>query len=94
VVSLGITHCGYCGVASCCVCIIDSDDLLFNKFKRFLPFESSGNVLHIEKSGHFTVDVVLKSPFMRVHYAILYQRLAQRQGIEQSTLFYFHAFLQ
>jgi hypothetical protein len=31
----------------------------------FLPFESSGDILHIENSGHFTVDVVLKSLFMR-----------------------------
>jgi hypothetical protein len=23
VVTVGITHCGYCGVASCCVCIIN-----------------------------------------------------------------------
>jgi hypothetical protein len=29
------------------------------------PFESSGDILHIQKSGHFTVDVVLKSLFMR-----------------------------
>jgi hypothetical protein len=26
---------------------------------------SSGDILHSEESGHFTVDVVLKSPFMR-----------------------------
>jgi hypothetical protein len=28
-------------------------------------FESSGDILHIEKSRHFTVDVVMKSLFMR-----------------------------
>jgi hypothetical protein len=34
--------------------------------KRFLPFESSGDIVHIKQSGHFNVDVVLKSLFMRV----------------------------
>jgi hypothetical protein len=34
------------------------------------------------------------SVYVEVHYAILYQRLAQRQGIQQSTLFYFKAFFQ
>jgi hypothetical protein len=34
-------------------------------FKRYLPFESSGDILHIEESGHFTVEVVLKSLFVR-----------------------------
>jgi hypothetical protein len=36
----------------------------------------------------------LTSVYVAVHYAILYQRLAQRQGIQQSTLFYFQAFFQ
>jgi hypothetical protein len=31
----------------------------------FFPFESSGDILRIEKSGHFSVDVVLKSLSMR-----------------------------
>jgi hypothetical protein len=37
-----------------------------NYFKRFLPFESSGDIVHVEKSGRFDVDVVLKYLFMRV----------------------------
>jgi hypothetical protein len=36
----------------------------------------------------------LTSVYIAVHYAILYQRLAQRQGIQQSTLFCFQAFFQ
>jgi hypothetical protein len=28
--------------------------------------ESSGDIVHVEKSGHFNVDVVLKPLFMRV----------------------------
>jgi hypothetical protein len=36
----------------------------------------------------------LTSVYVAVHYVILYQRLAQRQGIQQSTLFYFQAFFQ
>jgi hypothetical protein len=36
----------------------------------------------------------LTSIYVAVHYAILYQRLAQRQGIQQSTLFYFQAIFQ
>jgi hypothetical protein len=31
-----------------------------------LPFESSGDIVHIEKSGCFDVDVVLKYLLMRV----------------------------
>jgi hypothetical protein len=31
----------------------------------FLPFESSGDIVHVEKSEHFDVDVVLKSLFTR-----------------------------
>jgi hypothetical protein len=38
---------------------------LTNSNGFFLPFESSGNILHIEKSGHFAVDVGLRSLFMR-----------------------------
>jgi hypothetical protein len=30
-----------------------------NYFKRFFPFESSGDIVHGEKSGRFDVDVVL-----------------------------------
>jgi hypothetical protein len=30
------------------------------------PFESSGHIIHVEKSGRFDVDVVLKSLFMRL----------------------------
>jgi hypothetical protein len=37
-----------------------------NYFKRFLPFESSGDIVHVEKSGRFDVDVALKSLFMRL----------------------------
>jgi hypothetical protein len=40
--------------------------LTYNYFKRFFPFESSGDIVHIEKSGCFNVDVVLKPLFMRV----------------------------
>jgi hypothetical protein len=36
----------------------------------------------------------LTSVYVAVHYAILYQRLAQHQGIQQSTHFYFQAFSQ
>jgi hypothetical protein len=36
----------------------------------------------------------LTSVYVAVHYAILFQRLMQRQGIQQSTLFYFQAFFQ
>jgi hypothetical protein len=36
----------------------------------------------------------LTSVYVGVPYAILYQRLAQRQGIQQSTLFYFQAFFK
>jgi hypothetical protein len=39
--------------------------LRWKYLKLLLPFESSGDILHIEKSGHFAVDVVLKSLFMR-----------------------------
>jgi hypothetical protein len=34
----------------------------------------------------------LISVYVAVHYAIFYQMLAQREGIQQSTLFYFQAF--
>jgi hypothetical protein len=34
-------------------------------FKRHLPFESSGDIVHIEKSRRFDVDVVLESLFIR-----------------------------
>jgi hypothetical protein len=37
-----------------------------NEFKQILPFESSGDIVHVEKSGRFDVDVVLKPLFMRV----------------------------
>jgi hypothetical protein len=37
-----------------------------NYFKQFLPFESSGEIVHVEKSGRFDDDVVLKSLFMRL----------------------------
>jgi hypothetical protein len=30
------------------------------------PFESSDDIVHVEKSGRFHVDVVLKSLYMRV----------------------------
>jgi hypothetical protein len=36
-----------------------------NWFREFLLFESSGDIVHVEKSGRFDVDVVLKSLFMR-----------------------------
>jgi hypothetical protein len=39
---------------------------MFNRFKWFLPFESSGDIVPVEKSGCFDVDVVLKSLFMKV----------------------------
>jgi hypothetical protein len=35
-------------------------------FRRVFPFESFSDIVHIEKSGHFDVDVVLRSLFMRV----------------------------
>jgi hypothetical protein len=35
-------------------------------FKRFLPFESSGDTVHVEKSGCFNFDVVLKYLLIRV----------------------------
>jgi hypothetical protein len=34
--------------------------------KRFLPFESSSDIVHVEKSGRFGVDVGLKPPFLSV----------------------------
>jgi hypothetical protein len=34
----------------------------------------------------------LTSVYVTVHYAILYQRLAECQGIRQRTLFYFQTF--
>jgi hypothetical protein len=37
-----------------------------NQFKWFLPFGLSGDIAHVEKSGRFDVDVVLKSLFMRL----------------------------
>jgi hypothetical protein len=40
--------------------------LTLNQFKRILPFESFGDIVHVEKSGCFNVDVVLKSLFVRV----------------------------
>jgi hypothetical protein len=40
--------------------------LTSNWLKRFLLFESSGDIVHVEKSGHFEVDVVLKSLLMRL----------------------------
>jgi hypothetical protein len=30
-------------------------------FKRFLPFESSGDIVHAEKSGRFDIDVEYKT---------------------------------
>jgi hypothetical protein len=36
----------------------------------------------------------LISVYVAAHYAIVYQRLAQRQGIQQSAHFYFQAFFQ
>jgi hypothetical protein len=34
-------------------------------FKLFLPFEWSGDIFQVEKSGHFDVDVVVKPHFMK-----------------------------
>jgi hypothetical protein len=39
--------------------------LTSNYFKHFLQFESSCDIVHIEKSGRFEVDVVLKSQTLR-----------------------------
>jgi hypothetical protein len=36
-----------------------------DEFKRFHPFDSSGDV-HVENFGRFDVEVVLKSVFIRV----------------------------
>jgi hypothetical protein len=36
----------------------------------------------------------LTSVYVAANHAILYQRLAQRQGIQQSALFYFQAFFE
>jgi hypothetical protein len=33
---------------------------------HLIPFESSGDIVHVEKSGRFDVDVVLKSHFKRI----------------------------
>jgi hypothetical protein len=38
--------------------------LTYNQFKRFLPLP--GDIVHVEKSRRFDVDVVLKSLFMRL----------------------------
>jgi hypothetical protein len=40
---------------------------MYNQFKRFLPVESSGDIVHVEKSGRFDVDV-WESLFMRRHF--------------------------
>jgi hypothetical protein len=37
-----------------------------NQFKRFLPFELSGDIVDIEKSGGIDADVVLKYLFVTV----------------------------
>jgi hypothetical protein len=37
----------------------------------FLPLQSSGDIVHIEKSGRFDVDVVLKSHKILIYSAIL-----------------------
>ena len=39
---------------------------ILREFIRFGPFESSSNVPHIKKSGHFDINVVLKSQLVRV----------------------------
>jgi hypothetical protein len=51
-------------------------------------FDWLGMISAVDNNGQGEMTSV----YVAVHYAILYQRLAQRQGIQQSTHFYFQAF--